>query len=308
MILGATGPTGIHLVRFLADRVEKLRVVSRSRCNHELCFPDPGLEQVVGDMLESESTLRAVEGCDLVFDCIGLPGDQMDRHPLVATNIAEALRQTRARCVVISGFWGYLPAVILPLNEEHPRRNGPIWSQHRRKADDILEQAGAAVLNLPDFFGPQVGSSVLQDALAPALQGKSLNWMGSRLVEREHVFVPDAMRMAVEVAGHESAYGRRWIVPGSGPISGKVIQDIVSEHLGRKMKLQAAGPFLLRLISFFNKNLRDFMPMVPHYIKPISYDGSRLRELLGEVRTTPYEQAIGETLDWLRSESRLTVS
>ena len=120
-------------------------------------------------------------------------------------------------------------------------------------------------------------------------------------VEPYDVFVTDAMRMAVEVAGHESAYGRRWIVPGSGPISGKAIQQIVSEHLGRQVKLRAAGPFLLRLISFFNKNLRDFMPMVPHYIKPISYDGSRLRELLGEVRITPYEQAIGETIDWLRS-------
>ena len=192
---------------------------------------------------------------------------------------------------------------MLPLGEGHPRRNGPIWSQHRRKADDILEQAGAIVLNLPDFFGPMVGGSVLQDALASAVQGKLMSWMGSKLVEREHVFLPDAMRLASEVAGHESACGRRWIVPGSGPISAKAIQEIVSEHLGRDVKLRTGGPFLLRLNSFFNRSLRDFMPMVPHYIKPISYDGSRLRELLGEVRITPYEQAIGETLDWLQSDS-----
>jgi len=65
-------------------------------------FPDPAFEKQRADILDPSATLRAVEGCDLVYDCIGLPGDQMHQHPVTARNIAAALRHTNARCVQVS--------------------------------------------------------------------------------------------------------------------------------------------------------------------------------------------------------------
>ncbi len=41
------------------------------------------------------------------------------------------------------------------------------------------------------------------------------------------------------------------------------------------------------------------MPMVPYYLQPIAFDGSKLRALLGEIPATPYELAVPVTLDWL---------
>jgi hypothetical protein len=41
--------------------------------------------------------------------------------------------------------------------------------------------------------------------------------------------------------------------------------------------------------------------MVPHYVRPLSFDGAKLRSLVGDVATTHYERGVGETLDWLRS-------
>ena len=48
----------------------------------------------------------------------------------------------------------------------------------RREAEDILQGAGAAVLNLPDFYGPEVHASILQRALEEAAAGKAVNWIG----------------------------------------------------------------------------------------------------------------------------------
>ena len=45
-ILGATGPTGIHLASVLRDRIPAVRVVSRSEKNLERLFPDATLERV----------------------------------------------------------------------------------------------------------------------------------------------------------------------------------------------------------------------------------------------------------------------
>jgi nucleoside-diphosphate-sugar epimerase len=155
-IIGATGPTGIHLAGELRKTPAAVRVVARRMDNLAQLFPDAAFEKRPADILDIDATLRAVEGCDLVYDCIGLPGDQMHLHPVIARNIAGALRHTNARCVQVSSYWAYYPQVRAEMNEGHPRSGGSAWVRHRREAEDILCGAGAAILHLPDFYGPQV--------------------------------------------------------------------------------------------------------------------------------------------------------
>ena len=78
----------------------------------------------------------------------------------------------------------------------------------------------------------------------------------------------------------------------------------MSRHLGHKVRLQSAAPWLLRLLSPFVRDLRDFLPMVPHYVVPISFDASKLERLLGRQVVTPYVQGIAATLDWLLADAR----
>ena len=300
VVLGATGPTGIHLTSRLRGRVPAIRVVSRSSKNLERTFPEGDLERVAEDALEEGGALRAIEGCDLVFDCIGLPSELIDRHPKVAENVAAAVTKTGGRCVQISSYWAYLPIVRLPLDESHPREGGPPWARYRRAAEDVLQRAGAAIVNLPDFYGPHVHTSVLQNALRDAVPGKPMNWIGAAGVPREHIFVPDAMRTVVDLAHREEAYSERFVFPGAGPLTGRRLAEIVSEHLEHEVKLRAAAPWLLRIVSLFNAELRSFLPMVPHYVRPMSFDARKLRALLGAPETTPYERGVPQALDWLR--------
>ena len=71
------------------------------------------------------------------------------------------------------------------MNESHPRSDGSAWVRHRREAEDILCGAGAAILHLPDFYGPQVHVSTLQNALNEAASGKTVNWLGKADVQPE---------------------------------------------------------------------------------------------------------------------------
>lgn len=300
-ILGATGPTGVHLAAALDGRAELIRVVSRSIDSLERLFPGEPFERTAVDMLVAEQALAAVEGCDLAFDCIGLPPELMDRHPVVARNVADALRVTGARGVQVSSYWSYMPVTRLPLDESHAREGGPVWARLRRETEDILQQAGAAIVQLPDFFGPQVHTSTLQNGLEEAAGGSAMNWIGAADTEHDFIYVPDAMRVTAALADHDEAYGERYLVPGSGPISGSELAAIVSDLLGREVKLRAAGPFVLRIVSLFNSDLRTFMPMVPEYAKPITYDGSKLEALIGPTERTPYPDAVAETLRWIES-------
>ena len=76
-IVGATGPTGIHLAAELRRTTAAVRVVARGIDKLARLFPDPAVEKRAADILDADATLRAVDGRDLVYDCIGLPGDQM---------------------------------------------------------------------------------------------------------------------------------------------------------------------------------------------------------------------------------------
>jgi nucleoside-diphosphate-sugar epimerase len=298
-ILGATGPTGRALARELLGRGVAVRVVARSEGRLAQAFDDPRIERHAADLRDAAQARRALSGCDVAFDCIGLPAEQMADHPVTARAIAEAGGKEGTRLVQVSSYWAYLPAQSLPMTEDHPRSGGSAPVRLRRDAEDILLAAGAAVANLPDFYGPEVHTGTLQQALAEAAAGRTVNWLGGAEVAHEYVYVPDAMRAVTDLAAHADAYGKRWIVPGGGAITGARVAEIAGAHLGRRVRLRCAGPLVLRLVALFDRRLRPVLPMVPYYVAPISFDGARLKNLIGAVPATPYEQAIPRTLDWL---------
>ncbi|MBL8729442.1 MAG: NAD(P)H-binding protein [Planctomycetes bacterium] len=307
-IVGATGPTGSHLADALLQKSMRVRAVSRREAGLRAAFAGRDVEIAAADALDEAALTHAVQGCDLVVDCVGLPPAAMDRHAVVARHVARAARATGARLLHVSSYWAYLPLVRSPLNEDHPRQDGSPWMQYRRQAEDVLLDAGAAVLHLPDFYGPRVHTSTLQNALADAVAGRTMNWIGGADVAREYVFVPDAMRIAAAVVAHDEAFGARWILPGAGPLTGRDVAGTVGELLGRPVKLRAAGPWLLRLVSLFQKDLRGFLQMVPDYGKPLAFDAARLRALVGEVATTDYRTGITRTVEWLRRQQQAAAS
>jgi nucleoside-diphosphate-sugar epimerase len=300
-VVGATGPTGIHLVTELRKTVASVRVIARSADKLAQLFPEAAIEKQEADVRDAHATLLAVDRCDVIYDCIGFPGDQMHLHPVTARNIASALRETKAHCVQVSSYWAYYPQVRTEMNEDHPRSGGPPWVRYRRDAEDTLRDVGAAILHLPDFYGPHVHVSTLQNALNEAASGKTVNWLGRADVQREYVFVPDAMRIAVEIGGRNEAVGEHWCLPGSGPLSGEQVRDIAARHLGRRVKMRSVGMTTLRIISLFNKDLRGLLQVAPDYIKPVRYDARKVEGLLGPQQMTSYSDSIRKTLAWIAS-------
>jgi hypothetical protein len=58
-ILGATGPTGIHLANILRRQNMAVRIVSRGAANLQRAFGDPVFEKVAADVLPSIFAIRA---------------------------------------------------------------------------------------------------------------------------------------------------------------------------------------------------------------------------------------------------------
>ena len=298
-LVGATGPTGFHLVRELAGRGLAVRAVSRRREALARAFANLPVAVAAADALDPEALRRAVDGCDLVVDAIGLPPERMSDHPRVAGNVAAVARTAGARCLQISSFWPFLPHRGEVVSESHPRQKKHPWFRLRREAKDILLAAGAAVVHLPDFFGPEVHTSSVEFALADAAAGRPIHCIGGADVERETVFVPDAMRTVADLAFREEAYGTDWGVPGNAAPSPRQLARLAGDHLGWEVKVRAAPLWLVRTLAPFSPTLRPVLPLAPHYAQPVRYDTAKLRALLGEQERTPLAEAVGITLDWI---------
>lgn len=263
---------------------------------------DHGVETAAADALDARAISGVVKGCDLVVDCVGLPAERMADHPETARVISGAAREAGARCLLVSSYWSFFPNRGEVVSEEHPRHGGHEWFRMRRAAEDVMLQAGAAVVHIPDFFGPHVHTSSVQSALEEAAAGGPVHCLGRSSTARESAYVPDAMRIVADLASRDEAYGTDWGVPGSGPLSTDRLAEIASEHLKRKVKASGAPGWLLTILALVHPKIRAIRPLIPHYMRPVRYDTSKLRALLGEVRTTPFEQAIPTTLDWIVSE------
>jgi len=301
-IVGATGPTGFHLARELTGRGLAVRVVSRRRASLARAFAGLEVDLVEADALDAEALRRAVADCELVVDCIGLPPERMADHPATARHVLGAARAVGARCLQVSSYWAFLPHRGEVVDEGHPRTGGHRWFALRREAEDVMLGGGAAVVHPPDFFGPRVHASSVQRALEEAAAGRPMSWLGSARVAREVAFVPDAMHTVADLAEHDEAYGEDWGIPGNGAPSGDELARLAGAHLGRQVKVRAVPVWLLRALALFSPTLQPVLPLAPHYARPVRYDTSKLRGLLGEVERTPLATAVATTLDWLTGE------
>ena len=135
----------------------------------------------------------------------------------------------------------------------------------------------------------RVHVSTLQNALNEAASGKTVNWLGRADVQREYIYVPDAIRIAVEIGARTEALGEHWCLPGSGPLSGQQVADIAGRYLGRQVKLRSAGMTTLRIVGVFNKDLRGLLQVAPDYMKPVRYDARKLQGLLRPQQMTSYD-------------------
>jgi nucleoside-diphosphate-sugar epimerase len=298
-IVGASGPTGVELARELTGRGVRVRAIARDGARLRARLGPLEVEVREADARRADAIGPATEGAELIVDAVGMPVSAGSEHVAVAHSLAGLASRTGARLLHVSSFWSYFPIQRLPLDESHPRQDGPDIARQRRDAEDILQRAGAAVVHLPDFYGPGVGASTVQRALDEAVAKGTFGWIGATDVERDAIFVPDAMRVVADLAAHEEAYGERWIVPGGGPLTANELADLLSIALGRRIRARRGPMWLLRLAGLFSAELRAFLPLAPHYAAPIRYDGRKLHRLLGETTRTPHETAIRRTLEAL---------
>lgn len=302
LVLGATGATGKNITRELVRRGIEVRVSSRSRDRLEQAFEGLPVEIYPLDLYDQDAAHLAAEGCSLIFHCVGLPAERFADHLTLTRNTISAMRSSGARGLLISSFWSYWPLPERPLRESDPRRPESRKGVIRRDQEDLFLEARGTVAILPDFYGPDVDIGMLNPAIEAICSEKTANWIGDVDHPRELIFIPDSGYPLVEIAMQDEARGKSFNLPGAGIASARELFQMAADRCGTRPRYRTAGPVMMALLGLFSNQLRAMREMYPLYRKPPVLDGSRLRDLIGEIPTTPYPEGIAQTLDWMQEQ------
>lgn len=276
------------------------RVVGRTRASLEATFGADQLAEIVTwNPDDAESAKAAVRGSATVIYLVGVPYNHFELHPLLMRKAVDAaVSEGVENLLLIGTVYPYGMPQTTPVTEEHPREPNTFKGRMRKEQEDVLLEADAkarirgAILRLPDFYGPNVKTSYLYSLFEAAASGGAANMLGPIDTPHEFVFVPDVGPVVVDLIAHPGAWGRWWNLAGAGVAPQRELAERVFAMAGAKPRLRVAGKNMLRILGLFNPLMRELIEM--HYLltNPVLMDDSALRNLLGAIRKTPYEDGL----------------
>ena len=307
-LFGATGAIGGSLAAALRQRGAGYRVVGRSLATLQKAFGgDPLIELATWNPDDAGSVRAAARGVDTIIYLVGVPYTEFWRHPVLMRQTLEAaIAEGVKRILLVGTVYPYGRVQANPVREDQPRRPHTFKGRMRKEQEDLLLQAHAegriqaAVLRLPDFYGPGVEMSFVAGVFQAAAGGGRAQMIGPLDQPHQFVYVPDVGPLALRLAVQPQAWGKVWHFAGSGTITPRELSQRAFAMAGTRPRRMVAGRVMLRLSGLFNPFMREVAEM--HYLwrEPLLMDDSALRQLLGEVQRTPYEEGIRASLEAAR--------
>ncbi|MCP1118049.1 NAD-dependent epimerase/dehydratase family protein [Robbsia andropogonis] len=307
-LFGATGAVGQSIASALGRRGQSYCVVGRdAEPLRGLFGKDPLADIRTWHPDTPASIIAAAKDVETIIYLVGIPYWKFELHPALMRKTLEGAIAAGVRNVILIGtVYPYGMPRTLPLREDHPRTPHTFKGRMRKAQEDLVLQAhadgriNAAVLRLPDFYGPSISASLLHGAAVAAVRGGKADMVGPIDRPHEFVYVPDVGPVVAKLAETPQAYGRVWHLGGAGVTTQQALVEEMARQTGRNIKTRVAGKTMLRLVGLFNPFMREFVEM--HYLltHPVILDDTALQALIGPIPKTPYPEGIARTLAALR--------
>jgi len=309
-LFGAAGVIGQSIASALRQQGRAYRVVGRSEGSLLRQFGGDPLAEVKTWNPDSPASVQAAaEGIDTLIYMVGVDYWRFELHPqLMKKTIDGAIAAGVKRILLIGTVYPYGLPKTPTVREDHPREPHTFKGRMRKAQEDLLLQAAAegrieaAVLRLPDFYGPGVEASFLHGAAQAAVNGGTADLVGPIDTPHEFVFVPDVGPVVAKLIDTPAAFGGRrvWHLAGAGATSQLALLQEMGRQVGHEIKRRIAGKTMLRVLGLFKPFMREMVEM--HYLQtqPVLMDDSALQRLIGPIRKTPYAEGVRQMLQAVR--------
>ncbi|MDW5326323.1 NAD-dependent epimerase/dehydratase family protein [Plantactinospora sp. KLBMP9567] len=305
VIVGA-GPVGRGVARLLADRGERVRLVSRRGTGPE----HPGIEQVGADAADLERLAELTEGAAALYNCANPAYHRWatDWPPIAAALLAVAER-TGAVLATTGNLYGYGP-VHGSIAESAPLRPTGVKGQVRAKMwQDALaaHEAGRARVTEvrgSDYLGAGAQTLFTLLVVPKVLAGKRASVPADLDAPHSWTYVGDVARTLVAAADDERGWGRPWHVPSQPPVSIRALAARLAELAGAPApRLAPMPPAVLWLGGLFDPTARELRETAYQFRRPFVLDSSAATATFG-IEPTGLDTALRETAGRTPAASR----
>lgn len=299
-ILGAGGIIAQGLSRALVSFSPAIRQVSRNSRK-----VNPTDEAVVADLLDAQSTARAVSGSEVVYLVVGLKYNTavwQEQWPKVMRNVVDACTRHGSRLVFFDNVYAY-GRVDGVMTEDTPfnpiSRKGEVRAKVASLLLDEVRSGNlqAMIVRAADFYGPGAVNSFPHATVFERLKaGKAPQWIGNPNAVHTFTFTPDTGHALAVLGRSREAFGQTWHLPTTKePLTGADFVRLACELAGKPYKLQVAPRWILKLMGIFMPVLRENEEMMYQFEHAYRFDSSKIESAFG-LQATPYRVGIRESL------------
>ncbi|MEU2698770.1 MULTISPECIES: NAD-dependent epimerase/dehydratase family protein [Micromonospora] len=301
VIVGA-GPVGTATARLLAERGERVRVVTRRGTGPE----HPAIERVAADAADADRLAALTEGADALHNCANpqyhtWPTD----WPPLAAALLTAAERSGAVLATVGNLYGYGP-VDAPMTEATPlaatgvkgRVRNRMWADalaaHRAGRARVTEVRGS------DYIGLG-GTSLPMMVLPKVLAGQRVFLPVAWDAPHTWTYVGDVARTLVAAATDPRAWGRAWHVPSAPPMSMRALADRAAKRAGAPAPRLTRMPYpVLWLGGLADPFAREMRETAHQFAGPFVMDSTAASETFG-IEGTPLDRVVDEMVTGLRA-------
>lgn len=281
VVFGGSGFLGGHVADALSDKGYEVTIFDLK----ESSYARENQRVVLGDILNSASVSKAIEGADYVYHFAGLadlddattrPLETVQKNIMGTVTILEAAAQADIKRFVyastiyvysqLGGFYRCSKQAGELYVEEYQKRYG-------------LEYT---ILRYGTLYGPRSDSrNTLYRYLKQGLVEGKINFIGSESDVREYIHVRDAARLSAEILS-DAYRNQHIIITGHHPMKVTELLDMVREILNREVVIEYGS---VPRNSHYTLTPYSFIPKIGNKLVSSSYVdmGQGLLECLHEI-------------------------
>jgi nucleoside-diphosphate-sugar epimerase len=286
VIVGA-GPVGTATANLLADRGERVRVITRRGTGPERAE----VERIAADATDSARLSELTEGAAALYNCASpLYHQWFTDWPPLHHAMLRAAERSSAVLASAANAYGYGP-VDGPITDTTPL--GATQPKLKLRADmwrDMLaaHQAGkirATEVRASDYIE---ANSIFSFVLAKPLLAGKRSWVPAKLdVPHSWTSVSDVATTLVTAAATERAWGRGWLVPTNPPLTVRQLATRFAElNKAPAPKLTPMPYPALWAAGLFDVTVKELRHTYYQWNRPFTIDSSVTERELGLVPTS----------------------
>jgi dihydroflavonol-4-reductase len=320
LVTGATGFTGGHLARRLAQRGRHVRALVRDpNAAPARALAADGIEIVKGDLTDRASLASAIAGVSIVYNIAALYREaSLPQSAYRAVNaeavgaiVEEAARAKVGRVVHCSTVGVHGDVEHPPANEDAPLRPGDVYQETKVAGETIARDAAAAtgvplvIVRPTGIYGP--GDRRLLKLFRGVARGRFVTLgHGDIYYHLTHIDdLVEGFRLCGEV---EQAAGRTYILAGPDVTTLNELVQIIADEAGvsRPWLRLPVWPFWLAgaaceaVCAPFAVEPPIYRRRVDFFTKSRAFDITRARRELGYAPRIGVREGVRRTLGWYR--------